>query len=63
MEKNPAHIAARLAAFRDIAEDCKRRNEGQNYIVFEKEICESLGIPKPDFRQFNGGYNKKEKKK
>lgn len=62
MEKKKA-LTAKLAAFHDIAEDCKKRKEGKNYIIFEKDICESLGIPVPDFRIFNGGHNKKEKKK
>lgn len=50
---------AKRAAFRDIAEDCKKRKEGQNYVLFESDICESLNIPTPDFRMFNGGHNKK----
>lgn len=44
---------AKLAAFKDIAE------EGTNCIIFEKAICEFVGIPDPDFRKFNGGHNKK----
>lgn len=47
------NILAKLTAFRDIAEECKREG-GQNYVLLEKEICEALGIIKPDFRQFNG---------
>ena len=47
---------AKAVAFRDITEDCKRRKEGMNYLPFESIILASLGIPKPDFRQFNGGH-------
>ena len=53
---------AKAVAFRDIAEDCKKRKEGQNYLFYEKDICEFLGIPIPDFRMFNGGYHPKKKK-
>lgn len=52
-------IEAKLAAFRDITADCEIRGEGQNCLPFEKDICEFLGIPVPDFRKFNGGHNKK----
>lgn len=53
-----AHEAARLVALRDITEDCAKRKDGRNYLLYEKDICESLGIPVPDFRQFNGGWNR-----
>ena len=52
---------ARQVASRDITEDCKKMKDGQNYLSFEKDICESLGIPTPDFRQFNGGKMDKAK--
>lgn len=54
----PAKLA-KLTAFKDISEECKRVGYGQNYILFEKDICEYLGIAAPDFRKFNGGHNKK----
>lgn len=50
---------AKAIAFRDIAEECRRLNQGVNYLLYESEILTYLGIPKPDFRYFNGGkYNK-----
>ena len=52
---------AKAVAFRDIAEECRRTGEGINYIVYESLILESLGIPKPDFRCFNGGQYDKRK--
>lgn len=52
-------MLAKQIAFHDIAEDCKKQGEGQNYLFFEKDICASLGIKSPDFRVFNGGHNKK----
>jgi hypothetical protein len=51
-------MLAKLTAFRDIAEDCKKEKRGQNYIIWEREICWMLGIPQPDFRMFNGGWNR-----
>lgn len=50
---------AKLTAYRDIWEECRRLGYGHNYLPFEKDICESLGISAPDFRKFNGGHNKK----
>lgn len=50
---------AKRVAFRDIAEDCKKEKRGCNYLLYESDILEFLGIPKPDFRMFNGGHNKK----
>ena len=56
---NMCKESAKAVAFRDIAEDCKKRKEGVNYLLYESLILEYLGIPKPDFRQFNGGrYDK-----
>ena len=52
---------AKQVAYRDIAEDCKKRKDGQNYLPFEKDICQSLDIVKPDFRQYNGGAHPKKK--
>ena len=52
---------AKQIAFRDITEDCRKRKDGMNYLPFEALILASLGIPKPDFRQFNGGnYDKRQ---
>lgn len=64
------HMEARLAAFRDITEDLKKERAllgisawdefaPVNYNIHERDICEFLGIPAPDFRRFNGGHNKK----
>lgn len=51
-------LTAREAAFRDIAEECKKQKDGRNYLLFEDDILASLGIKKPDFRKFNGWRNK-----
>ena len=51
-------MQARLAAFKDIAEECRLQRHGRNYVLCERDICELLGIPAPDFRMFNGGYDK-----
>lgn len=70
--KTPAQLA-KQAAFADIAEDlkeeCKRRKmtiadefAPRNCIIREREICDSLGIPQPDFRVFNGGARVRKKK-
>lgn len=50
---------ARQVAMRDITADCKKRKDGQNYIPYEKDICAYAEVEKGDFRQFNGGHNKK----
>ena len=50
---------AKQIAFRDITEDCRRRKEGMNYLPYESVILAYLGIPKPDFRMFNGGNHRK----
>lgn len=63
-------LDAKLTAFRDITEDLQKQRKvlgvsawsefaPVNYILHEADICESLGIPTPDFRVFNGGHNKK----
>lgn len=63
-------MTARQVASRDITEDCREERKKlrispadpmgpQNCLPFEKDICESLGIVKGDFRQYNGGLNKK----
>lgn len=59
MKKKPdLQLTAKQVAFADIAAECKKQKEGQNYVIFENEICESLGIQKPDFRKLNGGRKK-----
>lgn len=55
-------LTAKQVAFADIAAECKKQKEGRNYVMFEKDICESLGIKGPDYRQFNGGYHPKKRK-
>ena len=57
--ENKNKQTARQVASMDITEDCRKRKEGQNYLPYEADICESLGIVKPNFRRFNGGHNKK----
>lgn len=70
--KKPAknYTEAKLIAFRDITEELQTERAQMNisvwdefapvnYLIHEKDICESLGIPVPDFRVFNGGHNKK----
>ena len=66
--QHPAHVLARLTAFRDIAEDNKIERQRrmispadpmgpQKCLLYEAAICEYAGvITKPDFRKFNGGY-------
>ena len=67
---NP-HIDAKLTAFRDITEDCRKDNAElklpvefarRNLIIWERDICEYAGIPVPDFRIFNGGDRHKKNK-
>lgn len=43
-------MTARQVASIDITEDCRKRKEGNNYLPYEADICESLGITKPNFR-------------
>ena len=57
--KNKNKLTARQVASMEITEDCRKRKEGQNCLPYENDICESLGIVKPNFRRFNGGHNKK----
>lgn len=63
---------AKLTAFRDITEDLRKEREKKgisawdefapvNYLNHEADICESLDIPTPDFRKFNGGHHPKKK--
>lgn len=70
MKREKEYGDAKLAAFRDITEDLRSQRaklgvgawsefSPVNYLLHEKDICESLGIPVPDFRLFNGGHNKK----
>lgn len=61
---------AKLVALRDITEDCQRERVRlgidpsdpmgpRNCLYFEDAICEFAGVEtKPDFRQFNGGWNR-----
>ena len=59
--KNKNPLTAKQVAMMDITEDCRKTREGRNYIPYEKDILESLGIIKGDFRQFNGGHHPKKK--
>ena len=61
-------IAAKAAAFKDIAEECERENQApnlrgeyarKNLLIKEHDVCFLAGIDAPDFRVFNGGHNKK----
>lgn len=58
-----AQETAKQVALRDITEYCRQRKDGEriNYLYYENEILAYLGIPKPNFRQFNGGHYDKRK--
>lgn len=62
MKKKEKRLTAKQVASMDITADCKKNKEGMNYLPYEKDILESLGIKKGDFRQFNGGNHPKKKK-
>lgn len=49
-KENKNKQTARQVASMDITEDCRKRKDGQNYLPYEADICESLGITKPNFR-------------
>ena len=51
--------SARQVASRDITEEMRKQKDGVNYLPFENDILDFLEIPRPDFKQFNGGrYDK-----
>ena len=61
MKKGKKKMTAKQVASMDITADCKKKKDGINYLPYEADILESLGISKPDFRQFNGGDHRKRK--